>query len=91
MKTHWIVIALVLSLETTPVFGLELKNPENAAAALRMELEVLPSPPRDFEQYVQELAAAARKDANDANAKHGEDTTKTQKPKTLNPLVLFRW
>jgi hypothetical protein len=91
MKRRLIVFAVVLSLEVLPAYALELKNPENHEPRLNLEIEVLPAPQRDFEQYVQELAASARRDANEAKS-HRDDESRNEQPlKTLNPLVLFRW
>ena len=92
MKHGYFVIALALVLGASPTLALELKTPESDNRGLRIELEVVPTPlQKNFEEYVQELVASAQQDAKEANSKREEDIAKEKQPKTLNPLVLFRW
>jgi hypothetical protein len=44
---------------------------------------------RDFDRYVQELAAAARRDMDAPPEK--KDRIKELQAKAVNPIVLFRW
>ena len=92
MHYGYLLFGLVLILETTPARAFETKDPQRDDRRLRIELEVVPMPPQqDFDQYVQELAASAQREAKEANSKHEEDIAKSKERKTLNPLVLFRW
>jgi type II secretory pathway predicted ATPase ExeA len=92
MKHGYFAIALALVLSASPTLALELKTPESDNRGLRIELEVVPTPlQKNFEEYIQELVASAQQDAKEANSKREEDITKEKQPKTLNPLVLFRW
>jgi heme/copper-type cytochrome/quinol oxidase subunit 2 len=69
-----------------------LKNSEADKRRMTIELEVVPTPPqKDFEQYVQEQATAAQRDAKDAGFKSNEQLAKNKQPKPLNPMTLFRW
>jgi hypothetical protein len=91
MRFGYFVIALVLIL-SSPTLAFETKDLERDDRSLRIELEVVPTPEqKDFEQYIQELVASAQRDAREANSKREEDAAKDKQPKTLNPLVLFRW
>ena len=91
MRYGYFAIALVLILNS-PARAFETKDPQRDDRRLRIELEVVPMPPQqDFDQYVQELAASAQREAKEANAKREEDIAKSKELKTLNPLVLFRW
>ena len=89
MKYQYPVFALVLVLNVWPASALELKNPEREKPQLKIELEAAPSVQQNFDKYVQELAAEARRDALSPPEK--KDTIKELQAKSLNPLVLFRW
>jgi hypothetical protein len=92
MRYGYFAIALVLILNSSPTVAFETKDLERHDSGLRIELEVVPMPEqKDFEQYIQELVASAQRDAREANSKREEDAAKDKQPKTLNPLVLFRW
>ena len=91
MTYGFFATALVLIL-SAPVSALDTKDLERDDRGLRIELEVVPTPEqKDFEQYIEELVASAQRDAREANSKREEDIAKAKQPKTLNPLVLFRW
>jgi len=92
MKYGYFAFALILILQVDPSFAFELKNPEPENRRMTIELEVVPTPPqKDFEQYVQEQAAAAQRDAKEAGSKPNEQLAKNKQPKPLNPMTLFRW
>jgi hypothetical protein len=92
IKYGYLVLALALILETTSARALEMKDPQREDRRLRIELETVPTPPQqDFEQYVQDLAASAQREAKESNSKREEDAAKAKQPKSFNPLVLFRW
>jgi len=86
------VFALAVILEATSAQAFEMKDPQRDDRRLRVELEVVPTPPQqDFEQYVQELVASAQREAKESNSKREADAAKDKPLKTLNPMVLFRW
>jgi hypothetical protein len=90
MKYGFRVFALIVTLQALPAFAFELKNPEREERRLRIELEAAPSQEqRDFDGYVHELAAAARRDVDAPPEK--KDRIKELQAKALNPIVLFRW
>jgi hypothetical protein len=92
MRFGYFAIALIVILTAFPTLAFETKDLERDGHGLRVELEVVPTPQqKDFEQYVQELVASAQRDAREGNLKREEDLAKNKQPKTLNPLVLFRW
>ncbi len=92
MKYGYLVFALAAILETTSAQAFEMKDQQREGRRLRVELEVVPTPPQqDFERYVQELAASAQREAKESNSKREADAAKDKQLKTLNPLVLFRW
>src|SRR6266498_5888434 len=92
MKYGHLVFGLAFVLETSSAQAFEMKNPQREDRRLRVELEVVATPPQqDFEQYVQELAASAQREAKESNSKREADAAKDKQLKTLNPLVLFRW
>lgn len=92
MKYGYFAFALILILKVDPSLGFELNNPEPDKRRMTIELEVVPTPPQQgFEEYVQELAAAAQRDAKDAGSKPDEQLAKNKQPKPLNPMTLFRW
>jgi len=87
-----LVFALPVLFAMTPVQALEIKDQQREEGRLRVELDVVPMPPQqDFEQYVQELAASAQREAKEAISKRDADAAKEKRFKTLNPIVLFRW
>ena len=84
------VFALVVIFQALPAFAFELQNPEREESRLKIELEPAPSQvQRDFDKYVQELAAAARRDVD--NPPEKKDRIKELQAKAVNPVVLFRW
>jgi hypothetical protein len=89
MKFGLRVFALVVTLQAAPAFAFELKNPEREERRLTIELEAPSQLQRDFDRYVQELAAAARRDVDSPPEK--KDTIKELQAKSVNPMVLFRW
>lgn len=90
MKYGFRLFALVAILPALPAFAFELKNPEREERRLKIELEAPPSQvQQDFDRYVQELAAVARRDVDSPPEK--KDRIKELQEKTLNPIVLFRW
>jgi len=92
MKCGYLVFALAVILEATSAQAFEMKDPQREDRRLRVELEVVPTPPQqDFEQYVQELVASAQREAKESNSKREADAAKDKPLKTLNPMVLFRW
>jgi hypothetical protein len=92
MKYGYFTFSLILTLTATASFAFELKDPHADNRRMRIELEAVPIPPQQgFEQYVQEIAAAAQRDAKDANSRSDEELAKNKPPKQLNPMVLFRW
>ena len=92
MKFGIFIFAFVFILRIASASALELKNPKPDKRRMTIELEVVPTPPqKDFEQYVQEQAAAAQRDAKEAGSKPNEQLAKNKQPKPLNPMTLFRW
>jgi hypothetical protein len=73
-----------------PVSAFEVKNPQREEPRLKIELEAEPAQTQqDFDNYVRELAAAARRDVDTPPEK--KDKVKELQAKALNPVVLFRW
>ena len=92
MRYGFFVFALVLILKAIPASAFEVKNPERDERRLRIELEPVPSQVRqDFDKYVQDLAAAAQKDATPEERARKDDAAKERQAKVVNPMVLFRW
>jgi hypothetical protein len=92
MRYGYFAFALILILKVDSSLAFELNNPEPDKRRMTIELEVVPTPPqKDFEQYVQEQATAAQRDAKDAGSKSNEQLAKHKQPKPLNPITLFRW
>jgi len=90
MKLRYTTFALICALNAVPAAAFELKNPEREKPRLKIELEAAPSQvQRDFDQYAQELAAEARRDAVSPPEK--KDKIKELQAKAVNPIVLFRW
>ena len=62
MKYGYVAFALVFILKSVPASAFELKHPEREKPPLKIDLEAAPSQAQqDFDKYVQELAAAARR------------------------------
>jgi hypothetical protein len=93
MKYGSFVFALVLVLKAIPASAFEVRNPErDEQRRLRIELEPVPSQVRqDFDKYVQDLAAAAQRDATPEERARKDDAAKERQAKVVNPMVLFRW
>jgi len=92
MKYGSFIFALVLILKAIPVSAFELRNPERYERRLRIELEPVPSQvQQDFDRYVQDLAAAAQKDATPEERARKDDAAKERQAKVVNPMVLFSW
>ena len=90
MKFVLRVFALVVILQAKSGFAFEARNPEREEPRLKIELDSAPSQVQhDFDRYVQELAAAARRDVDSPPEK--KDRIKELQAKAVNPLVLFRW
>ena len=92
MKYGIFVFILVFVLRAVSTSGFELKNNQPDESDLRIEIEVIPSPvEHDFDKYIQELAAAAQRDARPEESARKEEAAKDHQIKALNPIVLFRW
>lgn len=90
MKYSFGIFVLAVILQALPAPAFELKNPEHEERRLKLDLEAAPSQAQqDFDRYVQELAAAARRDVDSPPEK--KDTIKELEAKAVNPVVLFRW
>jgi hypothetical protein len=87
MKYSPFVFALAIMAQALPATAFELKNSERQER-LKIELEPAPSQVQEnFDKYVQELAAAARRDAISPPEK--PDRIKELQAKALNPIL--RW
>jgi hypothetical protein len=92
MKYSFLAIMLVFVLWTIPAAAFELKNSEIKQRDLHIELETIPAPAQQsFDNYVQDLAAAAQRDEREEEQARKDRLAKAQKLKVLNPIVLFRW
>jgi hypothetical protein len=92
MKYGIFVFILLYVFGAVSTSAFELKNNERHERDLRIEIEVIPSPVQhDFDKYIQELAAAAQRDAQPEERARKEEAAKDQQIKALNPIVLFRW
>ncbi len=92
MKYGFFTFALIFTLKAIPVSAFELKNPERDEGRLRIELEPAPSEvQQNFDRYVQDLAAAAQKDATPEERARKDDAAQERQAKVVNPMVLFRW
>ena len=81
---------LPVFLLTMPVSAFEVKNPQSEEPRLKIELEAESTQvQKDFDNYVQDLAAAARRDVDSPPEK--KDKVRELQAKALNPVVLFRW
>ena len=90
MKYGLRVVALVVIFHALPAFAFELKDPEREQRRFYIVLESAPSQvQQNFDGYVQELAAAARRDMDAPREK--KDRIKELQAKAMNPIVLFRW
>lgn len=90
MKYRYVTFTLICALNAVPAPAFEVKDPNREKPQLKIELEAAPSQvQRDFDQYVKELAAEARRDAVEPREKR--DPIKEMQAKAVNPLVLFRW
>ena len=90
MRYGFRVFTLAIILQALPALAFEFKNPEREDRRLKIELESAPSQTQqDFDRYVQELAAGARRDLDSPSEK--KDTIKELQAKAVNPIVLFRW
>jgi hypothetical protein len=92
MKYGISTLALVFILTAVPTFAFESRDSERTERRLRIELEAVPSPvQQNFDRYVDELAAAARRDALNGEQTRKQDEARNREAKALNPIVLFRW
>jgi hypothetical protein len=92
MKYGIFVFILLYVFGAVSTSAFELKNNERHERDLRIEIEVIPSPVQhEFDKYIQELAAAAQRDAQPEERARKEEAAKDQQIKVLNPIVLFRW
>jgi hypothetical protein len=84
------VAFLLIFLMVLPASAFELKNPQREEPRLKIEIEAESTQvQKDFDNYVQELAATARRDADSPPEK--KDRVKELQAKALNPAVLYRW
>ena len=95
MKYGIFVFILVYLFRAVSTSAFDLRNnerDERDLRDLRIEIEVIPSPvEHDFDKYIQELAAAAQRDARPEERARKEEAAKDHQIKALNPIVLFRW
>ncbi len=89
MKLSCALLTLSMALvPLAPANGFETKRPEPER---RLRIEIAPAAPDrdDFDRYVRELAAAARRDPE--GGREASDKPKDPQAKTINPLTLLRW
>jgi hypothetical protein len=93
MKYRIFPIVVFLIATAIPVSAFEVKHPQREEQTLHMELEPVPEDreQQSFDRYVEDLAAAARKDATPEERARKEDAVKEKQPKVFNPIALFRW
>jgi len=92
MKYGFFVFILVFVLRAVSTSAFELKKNERDERDLRIDLETIPSPVQhDFDKYVQDLAAAAQRDARPEERARKDEAAKDHQIKVVNPIVLFRW
>jgi hypothetical protein len=92
MKYGIFVFILVFVFRAVSTSAFDLKNSERDDRDLRIEIETIPSPVQhDFDKYIQDLAAAAQRDARPEERARKEEAAKDHQIKVLNPIVLFRW
>jgi hypothetical protein len=77
--------ALVMAASAS-AFELKPAEPER-----RLRIEIAPAPPiqKEFDRYVRELAAAARRDAEAGGEEFDRQTE--LRAKRLNPVTVLRW
>ena len=87
------IFVFVFGAVSTSAFDLKNNEPDKRDERdLRIEIETIPSPVQhDFDKYIQELAAAAQRDAQPEERARKEEAAKDHQIKPLNPIVLFRW
>jgi len=95
MKYGIFVFILIYIFRAVSSSAFDLKDnerDERDLRELRIEIEVIPSPvEHDFDKYIQDLAAAAQRDARQEERARKEEAAKDRQIKALNPIVLFRW
>lgn len=92
MNYRFFVFVFILIVRAMPASAFELSKPQREERGLSIELEASESPAQqDFDKYVRELAAAAQRDAKSRESQQQDDAVKNPQPKTLNPIVIFRW
>jgi len=92
MKYGIFIFILVFVFRAVSTSAFDLKNNERDERDLRIEIETIPSPVQhDFDKYIQDLAAAAQRDASPEERARKEEAAKDHQIKVLNPIVLFRW
>lgn len=92
MRYGFLMFSLVFILDSASVSAFELKNPERKDGDLRIELSPSPSQvQKDFDRYVQELAAGAQKNATPEERARKDDAARDGQPKVYNPIALLRW
>ena len=92
MKYGIFVFILVFVFRAVSTSPFDLKNNERDERDLRIEIETISSPVQhDFDKYIQDLAAAAQRDAQPEERARKEEAAKDHQIKPLNPIVLFRW
>lgn len=92
MKYGIFIFILVFVFRAVSTSAVDLKNNERDERDLRIEIETIPSPVQhDFDKYIQDLAAAAQRDASPEERARKEEAAKDHQIKVLNPIVLFRW
>jgi hypothetical protein len=92
MKYGIFIFILVFVFRAVSTSAFDLKNNQRDERDLRIEIETIPSPVQhDFDKYIQDLAAAAQRDASPEERARKEEAAKDHQIKVLNPIVLFRW
>ena len=92
MKYGIFLVVLFFIAKAIPASAFEVKHCQGNEQRLRIELEPGPAHgEQNFDRYIQDLAAAARKDATPEERARKEDALKEQQPKVFNPIALFRW
>ena len=92
MKYGIFIFILVFVFRAVSTSAFDLKNNQRDERDLRIEIETIPSPVQhDFDKYIQDLAAAAQRDARPEERARKEEEAKDHQIKVLNPIVLFRW
>ena len=92
MKYGIFIFILVYVFGAVSTSAFDLKNNQREERDLRIEIETIPSPVQhDFDKYIQDLAAAAQRDASPEERARKEEAAKDHQIKVLNPIVLFRW